>query len=74
MTKEGQRLHHLVVEVDGDRKLECDALNVSIRTDVEHEFLRESFVSAGGYEIASPRVIVEAECPGEINQVENLFI
>lgn len=74
MSKEGQRLHHLVVEVDGERTLECDAMNVSIRSDMEHEFLREAFASADGYEIVSPRVIIEAECPGEINRVENLFI
>ena len=74
MSKEGQRLHHLVVEVDGERRLECDALNVSIRPDVEREFLRESFESASGYEVVSLRVIIEAECPGEINLVENLFI
>ena len=69
-----QELHHLVVEVDGERVLECDALLVNVKTDFDREFVRESFVSAGGYEIASPRVIVEAECPGEINRLENFFI
>ena len=69
-----QELHHLVVEVDGERVLECDALLVNVRPDVDREFVREAFASAGGYEIVSPRVIIEAECPGEINRVENLFI
>lgn len=74
MSESGQELHHLVVEVDGERKLECDALNVNIRPDVEREFLRETFASADGYEIVSPRVIIEAECPGEVRWVESLFI
>ena len=74
MSKEGQRLHHLVVEVDGERKLECDALNVSIRPEVDREFVREAFTSADGYEVVSKSVVIEAECPGEINRVENLFI
>lgn len=74
MSEEGQRLYHLVVEVDGERVLECDALNVNIRPDAEREFVRESFASAGGYEIVSPRVVIEADCPGEINRVENLFV
>ena len=26
------------------------------------------------YEVISKRVVIEAECPGEINRVENLFI
>ena len=69
-----QELHHLVVEVDGERVLECDALLVNVKTDVDREFVREAFASADGYEIVSPRVIIEAECPGEINRVENLFI
>ena len=70
MTKEGQKLHHLVVEVDGELALEFDALSVNIRPDVEHEYLRESFESASGYEVVSPRVIIEAECPGEARWVE----
>lgn len=74
MSEEGQRLHHLVVEVDGERVLECDALCVNVRPDVERELLRESFSSHGGYEIVSKRVVIEAECPGEINRVEGLFI
>ena len=73
MSEEGQRLHHLVVEVDGERRLECDALNVSIRPDIDHEYLRESFESASGYEVVSPRVIIEAECPGEVRWVESLI-
>lgn len=32
-----QELHHLVVEADGKRVLDCDALNVSIRPDAERE-------------------------------------
>ena len=74
MSKEGQRLHHLVVEVDGERVLECDALLVNVRPDVDREFVRETFASADGYEVVSKRVVIEAECPGEINRVENLFI
>ena len=74
MRKEGQRLHHLVVEVDGERVLECDALNVSIRPEVDREFVRESFATAVGYEVVTPRVVIEAECPGEINRLENFFI
>ena len=69
-----QELHHLVVEVDGERVLECDALLVNIRPDVDREFVRESFGSSEGYELVSKRVVIEAECPGEINRVENLFI
>lgn len=74
MSETGQNLYHLVVEVDGRRKLECDALSVNIRPDVEHEYLRESFASASGYEVVSPRVIIEAECTGEVRLVERLFI
>ena len=74
MRKEGQRLHHLVVEVDGERVLECDALLVNVKKDFDREFVRESLVSSEGYELVSKRVVIEAECPGEINQVENLFI
>ena len=69
-----QELHHLVVELDGERVLECEALLVNVKTDFDREFVRETFASADGYEIVSPRVIIEAECPGEINRVENLFI
>ena len=69
-----QELHHLVVEVDGERVLECDALLVNIRPDVDREFVREAFGSSEGYELVSKRVVIEAECPGEINRVENLFI
>lgn len=69
-----QELHHLVVEVDGERVLECDALLVNVRPDVDREFVRESFGSSEGYELVSKRVIIEAECLGEINRVENLFI
>ena len=69
-----QELHHLVVEVDGERVLECDALLVNVRPDVDREFVRESFGSSEGYELVSKRVVIEAECPGEINRVENLFI
>ena len=74
MSKEGQRLHHLVVEVDGERVLECDALLVNVKTDFDREFVRESLVSSEGYELVSKRVVIEAECPGEINRVESLFI
>ena len=69
-----QELHHLVVEMDGRRVLECDALLVNVRPDVDREFVREAFASADGYEVISKRVVIEAECPGEINRVENLFI
>ena len=69
-----QELHHLVVEVDGERVLECDALLVNIRPDVDREFVRESFGSSEGYEVISKRVVIEAECPGEINRLENFFI
>ena len=69
-----QELHHLVVEVDGERVLECDALLVNIMPDVDREFVREAFGSSDGYELVSKRVVIEAECPGEINRVENLFI
>ena len=69
-----QELHHLVVEVDGERVLECDALLVNVKTDFDREFVREAFASADGYEVISKRVVIEAECPGEINRVENLFI
>lgn len=69
-----QGLHHLVVEVDGECVLECDALLVNVRPDVDREFVQESFASADGYEVISRRVVIEAECPGEINRVENLFI
>lgn len=69
-----QELHHLVVEVDGYRVLECDALSVNIRPDIERELMRESFASTRGYEVVSPCVVIEAECPGEINRIENLFV
>ena len=69
-----QDLHHLVVEVDGERVLECDALLVNVRPDVDREFVREALASADGYEVISKRVVIEAECPGEINRLENFFI
>ena len=74
MSESGQELHRLVVEVDGERVLECDAFSVNIRPDFEREYLRETLGSMSGYEVVLPRVIVEAECPGEVRQVEGLFI
>lgn len=73
MSEEGQGLHRVVVEVDGRRVLECDALNVDVRSDAEREFLLDSLASTSGYEVVTPRVIVEAELPGKTRYSKNLF-